>query len=264
MAGQLAALLLGLQLTASAVAPTGTLRASFLGNNPVQAHVDERTGAITGPVADLVAELARRLGVPFTLIPEPNAAEVVASVRAHRADIGFLGYEAARAEQVAFSEPYALMQSTYVVRADLPVRRSADIDRPGISVGAVTGQSMQIWASANLKNARVQVLPTTPPAEEIARLIESGALDAFASNRARMEDVAARSTRLRVLPDNFLSVGQAIVVDNADRARLELVNRFVDDVRSSGFVRASLDRAKIAGVDVPAGSADSREGPGRK
>lgn len=252
MAGQLplAAALVALQLTAGTVAPTGTLRASFLGDNPVQGHVDAQTGAISGPVADLVKELARRLNVPYTLVPLPNAAEVIASVKTHRVDIGFLAYEAARAGQVDFSAPYALMQNAYLVRADSAVRTSADVDRAGTKVGAVKGQSQEIWASANLKAARVEVFATTPPADEIANMVTTGRLDAFAANRARMEDVASRSPSLRVLSDNFLSVGQAIVVDKGDRARLEMLNRFIDDVRSSGFVKQSLDGAKAAGVDV--------------
>src|ERR1700722_20072161 len=51
----------------SALAPSGTLRAAFLGDNPVLGRVDGKTGEVTGPVADLVKELARRLGVPYTL-----------------------------------------------------------------------------------------------------------------------------------------------------------------------------------------------------
>jgi len=252
MAGHLtlAAAIIALQLTAQTMAPAGTLRAAFLGDNPVQGRVDSQTGAITGPVADLVKELARRLNVPYSIVPMPNAAAVIESVRTHQSDIGFLAYEAARAAQVDFSAPYAMMQSAYLVRADLAARTSADIDRPGMRVGAVTGQSQGIWVSANLKSARIQMFTTTPPAGDIAQMIESGLLDAFAANRARMEEVASGSPKLRVLSDNFLLVGQAMVVEKGDRARLDIVNRFVEEVRSSGFVKSSLDRAKVAGVEV--------------
>jgi hypothetical protein len=43
------ALLLLLPLQQSNLAPTGTLRASFIENNPVQGRVDAKTGAVTGP-----------------------------------------------------------------------------------------------------------------------------------------------------------------------------------------------------------------------
>ena len=53
-----------LQASRTVLAPTGTLRASFIITNPVQGRVDAQTGATTGPAPDLVRELARRLGVP--------------------------------------------------------------------------------------------------------------------------------------------------------------------------------------------------------
>ena len=42
------------QSPAATLAPTGTLRAVFLGGNPVQGRVDPKTGEATGTVADLV------------------------------------------------------------------------------------------------------------------------------------------------------------------------------------------------------------------
>ena len=239
-----------LPLLGAELAPTGTLRASFLASNPVQGRVDPQTGAVTGPVADLVRELARRRGVPYAILPLPDAATVIDSVKTHRVDIGFLAYEAARAAQVDFSEPYALMASAYLVKADSGVKRSADVDRAGVKVGAVKGQSQEIFVSAQLKNARVEVMPLMPPDNDVERMLVAGELDAFAANRQRMEAVARTSSKVRVLPDNFLVVGQAIVVEKGESARIEELNRFLADVRASGFVKASLERAKVAGVEV--------------
>src|SRR4051812_158397 len=145
------------------LAPTGTLRASFIASNPVQGRVDAKTGAVTGPVADLTRELARRLGVPYVITPLPDAGAVLASVKAHTADIGFLAYEAARATQVDFTTSYSLSSSAYAVRADSPVRTMADVDRPGMKIGAAKGASQQIYVSANVKNARVVVMDEVPP-----------------------------------------------------------------------------------------------------
>src|SRR5262245_61660517 len=100
------------------LAPTGTLRATFLATNPVQGRVDPQTGAVTGPVVVLIRELARRRGVPYAIRPVPDAAAVIESITSKTADIGFLAYEAARAAQVAFTHPYALMASAYAVRDD--------------------------------------------------------------------------------------------------------------------------------------------------
>lgn len=248
--GLLLSMVVALPMMAADLAPTGTLRATFLQDNPVQGKVDPATGAITGPVADLVKELARRLNVPYTILPAPNARAVMDNLKAHKADIGFLAYDAERATEVDFSRSYALMHSSYLVRADSKVKTSAEADRAGTRVGAVQGQSQQIYLSSNLKAAKVTIFETTPPQAELERLLLNGEIDAFGANRQRMVEAAALAPKLRVLPDDFLVAGQAVVVEKGDPSRIEELNRFLDDVRSSGFVKASLERAKLSGVDA--------------
>ncbi len=62
-----------------------------------------------------------------------------------------------------------------------------------------------------------------------------------------MEDAAAKSSKLRALADNFLVVVQEIVVEKGDPAKLAQIDALIDEMRSSGFIKASLDRAKISG-----------------
>jgi hypothetical protein len=53
-----------------------------------------------------------------------------------------------------------------------------------------------------------------------------------------------------VLPDDYMVTLQAIVVPRGKGAQLAEINRFLADVRKSGFLQASLDRANVAGVKV--------------
>lgn len=237
-------------MPAADLAPTGVLRASFIASNPVQGRVDARTGEVTGPVADLTRELARRLGVPYSITPLPDAGAVLASVKEHSVDIGFLAYEAARATQVDFTAPYTLSSSAYAVRADSPLKMMADVDRAGMTIGAAKGASQQIYVSANVKNARVQVMDQVPPHDALAAMLVSGELDAFAANRTRMEELARTSPTVRVLAENFLEIGQAMVVDKGGASKVDELNRFLADLRMSGFIRSSIDRAGLPGVEV--------------
>jgi polar amino acid transport system substrate-binding protein len=247
----LMALALALQSPASTLAPGGVLRAAYLATNPVQARQDA-SGTWTGPVPDLVRELARRHNVRYELLPQPDAGTVIQRLKAGQADIGFLAFEAARATQVDFTEPYALMANAYLVRADSAIERSADVDRPGVKVAAVKGQSQQIFVSERLERAQVVVLPAVPSNERIVAMLQAGEADAFAANRQRMQDVARTSPTVRVLPDNFFMIGQAIVVDKGQATRLAELNRFVAAVRASGLVRESIARAGLSGsVEVP-------------
>lgn len=234
----------------SELAPTGTLRGIFLGRNPVQATRTAGTGEYGGPVPDMLKEIARRIGVPYQLIPGENAAAVMEAVNGHTADIGFLAYDETRARVVDFSVPFYLMYNAYLVRADGPLQNSADVDRPGAKVGATTGQTQQIFLSETLKRATVVLMKETPPEAEMARMLQSGEIDAFGQNRERSEATAAKFATVRVLKDNFSSVGQSIVVAKGDTSKLTQVNRLIHDAIASGAVQSSLDRAKLVGVGV--------------
>src|SRR5579864_6790377 len=101
---------------AKQLAPTGTLRVTFLGGNSVQARVDAKTGEVTGPVADITRELARRLGVPYQIKPSMGVRGVLDAITMHTADLGFLAFDATRAAEVDFSETYELAYNTFAVR----------------------------------------------------------------------------------------------------------------------------------------------------
>lgn len=243
----LLSLVFALQSPAALLAPSGTVRAAFLAANPVQARQNPQTKEWSGPVPDLVRELARRYNLKYELLPQPDAAGVIARVKGGQADLGFLAYEAARAGQVDFSEPYALMANTYLVRADSPFKVSADVDKAGVTIGAVKGQSQQIFVSEHMKAARVVIMPATPPNDGIVALLEKGEIDVWAANRQRMQEIAAASPKVKMLGDNFLMIGQAIVVDKGQAAKLAELNRFVASVRSDGAVKQSIDRARLTG-----------------
>jgi polar amino acid transport system substrate-binding protein len=257
--GILSILLATLALAADAktdLAPTGTLRGIFLGRNPVQGMRDPATGEYSGAVPDMLKEIARNLGVPYRLIPGENAKAVMDAVNGHTADIGFLAYDESRGRVVDFSVPFYLMFNAYLVRADSPFQKSDDVDRPGVKVGATTGQTQQIFLSETLRNAKVVLMQETPAAAEMDRMLETGEVDAFGQNRERSEAVATKYPEVRVMRDNFSEVGQSIVVEKGDKVKLPHLNAMINEAISSGMVTASLERAKLAGVGVaPLGKA---------
>jgi len=220
-------------------------------NNPVQALVDAKTGEVTGPAADIVKELARRAGVPYTLTPSNGAKQMYEDLNQHKYDIGFLAYEAERASQVDFSGPYLLMGVSYLVPVDSPIKTAADADRAGIRIGAVEANSPTIYLQQHLKNAKVVTWPSQPAYEEVLKKFASAEVDAFAGNRARLVEAAARYPVLRVAQDNFAEMEQNIVVQKGDSLKLKVVNEFLDEARASGFLKDSLVRAKLDGVEAP-------------
>jgi polar amino acid transport system substrate-binding protein len=247
------------QSPTNVLAPTGTLRAVFLGTNPIHARVDAKTGTSTGLVPDLVTELARQLGVPFKVVPAPDAAGVIDALKNGTADIGFLAYDESRAREVDYGAAFVVMFSSYLVRANSPIQNSAAVDRAGVKVAAVKGQTQELFVSSHLKNAQVRVLETMPPQAEVESLLANGEVDAFAINRQRALDAqSASSSKVRALADSFLNVDQSFVVRKGDRAKLQVIEKFVTSLRESGFIKGAIDRAKLAGVDVASGKKTSQ------
>lgn len=232
---------------AQSLAPTGTLRAVFLESNPVQGRIDAKTGAISGPAADLTRELGRQLGVPVSIKGVAGARAVIDSVKNHEADIGFLAFDPTRAVDLDFTNVYALSWSSYIVPANSALHSVNDVDGKGIRIGGAAGDSPALYLSRNLKYAELKQYPA-PPEAEIVRMLSAGEIDAWAANRQRLIEIAAHTPKLRLLPDNFFAVKQAIVVPKGDSASVDRLNRFLDDARQSGLIQKSIEQAGLKGA----------------
>jgi polar amino acid transport system substrate-binding protein len=227
------------------LAPAGTLRAVFLGTNPVQGRVDPVSGAVTGPVADLVTELARRAALPYELIPVPDTRAVINALQGGTADIGFLAFEASRAEEVDYAGPYALMLSSYVVASTSRHQDSAALDQEGFIIGAVQGVSQALYLGSHVVKAQVRLFPAQPSRMELEKLLGSGDLVAFGMNRQRALDFARQSPALRALDDSFLDIPQEFVVPRGDVRKRLIIERYAREMRGTGFVRSALEKAGL-------------------
>ena len=234
---------------AAELIPTGTLRATYIATNPVQAFIDPATQEARGPAAELARALARKLNVPVHLKGAQGVAGVIDSVKNGEADIGFVAYDPVRAVDVDFSQTYALAQNTYLVLANSPLQKSADIDKPGVSIGVGERDAGDFFLTRTLKNA---TLVRNPGGNlDIAvKQLNSGEIAAYAANRQRLTELIARVQRLRILPDNFYGVEQAVIVKKGNKALLDVVQKQIDEARSSGLIAGAIKRAGLAGVDV--------------
>ncbi len=119
------------------------------------------------------------------------------------------------------------------------------------SVGRRAARSAQaptVWSQANLKNARIHTVPAMPAHDAWVTMLMTGDV---AANRPRLEEAARTSNRVRLLPDNFTSPVRLSSSRREAQPQIEALNRFLADVRTSGFMRASLDRAGLTSVEVP-------------
>jgi polar amino acid transport system substrate-binding protein len=238
---------------ANDIAPGGTLRAVYLATNPAQAVRDPTTGEIRGASADLARELARRLGIPVTLTPSQNPATVIEAIAKGDADIGFVAYAPERVGTVEFSQTYMLVQQSFLVPENSPIRSVRDIDKAGLRISGGKGDSVTLYLARNLKQATLIETDNTPP--DMKRKFAANEIDAFGANRQRLTNLLPEMPGYRLLPDSLFGVTQTIAVPKGKPEALAAVNRFIDDVRSSGFLQAAITKSGAIGLEVaPAGS----------
>ena len=220
---------------AADLAPTGTLRASINLGNPVLAQGTPE--APSGVTVDIARELAARLGVPVELVCFGAAKDSLAALQEDRADVCFLAVDPARAETVAFTAPYAVIEGVYAAR-DGSFATADDVDRPGVRIGVKQGSAYDLFLTRTLRHAEV-----VRGREGTAVFTEQG-LDVAAGIRQPVTDFAATEAGLRVLEPRFMEIRQAVGTTRARSGEtVAYLRAFVEELKADGSVAASLERS---------------------
>jgi polar amino acid transport system substrate-binding protein len=229
-------------------APGGTLRASINLGNPVLANIDPATGKAVGVSVDLATELASRLGVPLQLVVVRSAGASVDNVNQDKADIGFFAVDPKRGQEISFTKPYVLIEGFYLVRDASPITANDQVDQPGVTVAVGKDSAYDLFLTRELHRAKIVRIPTSPA---VVQGFLDQHLDVAAGVKQQLERDAAKAGGLRMLDQRFMVIRQAMGVPKAkgDEAAAYL-SKFVEDMKASGFVAASLARHQIAGADV--------------
>lgn len=230
------------------IAPSGTLRAAINAGNVVLVQKDAR-GELQGVTVDLAHELARRLGVPAALIEFAAAGKVTDAVKAGSWDVGFIAIEPKRADVIAFTAPYVIIEGTYVAAADSPLKSIADVDHEGIRIAVARGSAYDLYLSRTLQHATLVHYPT-PPLALAGYLADK--IDVAAGVRQQLDAFAKAHRGYRVMDGHFQEIREAMGVPQGHAAGLQYLKSFVEEMKASGFVRRALDRA---------GQADARVAP---
>ena len=240
------------------LAPTGTLRAAYLATNPAQAMRNAQTGEMRGASYDLAQQLAKKIGKPLEFKPIPNPPAVIEAVKNGEADIGFVAYEATRLGIVEFSQTYMLVQQSFLVLGDSPIRAVADVDRSGLKISGTRADSITLCMKRVIKQATVVELDSNP--ELTAKALAGKDVDTFGASRQRLTALIRSVPGSRILPDNFFNVPQNIIVPKDKPQVLAAVDAFIDEMRASGFLRDAIAKGGAVGVEAAPKSPGSQHG----
>jgi polar amino acid transport system substrate-binding protein len=235
------------------LAPTGRLRAAINFGNPVLAAKDVATGEARGVSVDLARELGRRLVVPVELVNYDAAGKVVEALKAGAWDVAFLAIDPVRAAEISYSPPYVVIEGAYLVPRDSLIRSNADVDRPGVRIAVATGSAYDLYLSRALKQA---TLVRTPISDQVTDMFITQKLEVRAGVKQQLEADAKRIPGLRLVEGRFMVIHQAMGTPRGREAGASFLHDFIEKMKASGFVAASLARHRIEGAAIaPAGDA---------
>jgi polar amino acid transport system substrate-binding protein len=227
------------------LAPTGKLRVGLYPGTPTSILPDPQSGGPRGVGYDLGKEFARRLGIPYEPVVFAKNAEVLEAVKTAQVDMAFTNASAERAKDMDFGTPYLEIELGYLVSQKSAIATPADIDKPGVRVGVTKGSSSDGVLSRDLKSAEVVRAVTVGAA---ADMIAAGQLDAFATNKATLFEMAEKLPGAKVLDGHWGVERHAIAIPKGRDQGRAFVEEFTKDAKSDGLVKAAIARAGLRGA----------------
>lgn len=232
---------------ATDLAPSGRLRAAINFGNPVLAQKDPATGEPRGVSAALARELARRLGVPAEFVAFDTAGKVFDALQGGAWDVAFLAIDPVRAAGIDFTAPYVVIEGVYVVPSDSPLRTVEDVDRAGVRVAVGRASAYDLYLTRTLKRAQLVREPSSAAALD---LFLKDRLEAAAGVKQPIVAFASTHPGLRVIPGRFMAIEQAMGTPKGRDAGVRYLRRFVEEMKSSGFVADALKTSGQADAAV--------------
>lgn len=229
------------------LAPAGTLRAAINYGNGVLAQRGPGEQEPRGVASDLARELARRLGVPVHFVSFDGAGKVFDALHdippdPKAWDIAFLAIEPVRAAEIAFTAPYVLIQGTYLVRKDSPYTSVTELDGAGRRIAVNLKSAYDLYLTRTLKHAEL-VRGDAPEAASLTAMMARDKLDAMGGVRQILEKYLAANPELRLLPDSFMDIRQAMGTKQGRSIGARYLHAFVEEMKASGFVADALKRS---------------------
>jgi len=227
------------------LAPTGVLRAGINLSNFLLVTGRTADGEPQGVAPDMAGEIAARLGVPLELLPYQNPGKLADAVAEW--DVGLIGAEPARAEQIAFSAAYLEIESTYLVPPGSKIRSVDEVDRKGVRIAVYGRSAYGLYLNRSIKNAE---LVNAEGLDASWELFIKEKLDALAGLRPRLVTDVEKLPGARVLEGRFTAVQQAVGTPKARTASAAFLAQFVEEAKAAGLVARLIERHGVRGVSV--------------
>jgi polar amino acid transport system substrate-binding protein len=231
------------------LAPTGKLRVGLNMSNFLLTRTDAATGKPAGLAADLGHELGRRLGVPVELVPYPNPGALADDAKSGKWDVGFLGAEPQRANEIDFTAAYVEIEATYLVPPGSKLKAIEDVDKEGIRIAVPERSAYELYLTRSLKNAK---LVHEKGSDNAFKRFVDDKLDALAGLKPRLVTDQEKLPGSRIMDGRFTAVQQAAGTPKGRSAGAQYLSEFIEDIKASGLVAKTIEKNNVRGLTVAA------------
>ena len=229
------------------LAPSGKLKIGLNYSNFLLVIGDDAKGEPKGIAPDLGRELAKRVGMPFEFVKFDAAGKLFDAVKSAQCDVGFLGAEPQRADEVDFTNAYLEIPVTFLVPAGSPIKAIADVDREGVRIAVSERSAYDLYLTRTLKKAQLVRAKGIPASYDV---FIAQKLEALGGLKPKLVEEQARTPGSRVLDGQVTGVQQAIGAPKGRPAAAKYLREFAEDVKRSGFVARAIEKHGVKGVRV--------------
>jgi polar amino acid transport system substrate-binding protein len=229
------------------LAPTGSLRVGLYPGSPGSLIVGETPESNRGLGFELGRAFAQYLNVAFEPVIFTTNGEILALAKSEQLDFVFVNATPVRAEYLALAEPLLFTDQTYLVGPGCVVQKIEEIDAQGMRVGVSAGSTSEATLPTLLGQAQVI---STNGLEEVISMLSAGEIDAFATNKAILCELADSIQGARILEGAWGRESIAIGIPKRRMQALPVVAQFCAYARESGLLAAAVHRAGMRGAQI--------------
>ena len=226
------------------LAPTGTLRVGVYPGSPTSL-IEKPQGGLSGVSYEMGTLLAAQLNVPVRVVKFERIAQVIDAIKAGEVDFTVTNASAARAQVVAFTAPVIALELGYLAARDGKIQSIDAVDVAGASIGVSRGSSSLAALSGQLKQARLVQFDALSAA---ADALQQGQIDAFATNKGILFELAEKVPSASVLPGRWGLEHMAVAIPKGREAALPSLEAFAKNLQQDGGLARIIASSGLRGT----------------
>ena len=210
----------------------GVLRVATIGGNPPYSSLgpDGKPVGYDIDIANLLAEQLK-LKIEFTIVDSPGR---ITALQTKRADVTFANFTAnvERSKVIAFTDPYLVVGSIYMVPANSPIQSVEQLNDPKYKIGFTRGGTAEGISNSSAPKAQKVRFDTV---NDAFLAMQSGQIDSHLQDSLQNSDYLAKNPgKFKNLPGNWSYEEISIGLPAGDFDWHRVLNIFVKNLNASG------------------------------